>query len=125
MTTQGMTTYEPFTLGILIKNLRDLPPDTKVRGLDGIVHSYRGWYDRNATTPTGLTRTAEELAGWYQSDVGASMSGWKGGVYTISADQLIYYADHGDMGPLIIGLEPTDDDGTYTPVLLVDNNYLL
>ncbi|ANA86610.1 hypothetical protein PBI_CLUBL_112 [Gordonia phage ClubL] len=129
MTAQGMTIYEPFTLGRLIKNLRDLPPDTEVRGLDGMVHSYRGWYERNATTPTGLVRTAAELADFYQSEIGETMGGWKGGDYIISADELIYYADYGDSGPLIIGLEPVDHGGfmrsAFSPVLLTDPHYLL
>lgn len=111
-----LKTYRRLTLGDLIEAL-DRLGDATVEGLDGWVDSYRGYYERNATQPCSYQASAAVLASEYRSQVGKPITGYKGGDYTVSADELIYYAAEGETGPAIIGLEPSET-GVYRPVLL-------
>lgn len=109
-----MKVYETLSLQQFIDKLDELG-DAQVRGLDGEIHSYRGFYERNATTPCEAVRSARELAAAYRDEVGKEIYGWKGGEYTVRLDELIYYAQPGDTGPCLSALEP-DEDGVYEPV---------
>ena len=114
--------YHRMTLGALIDELEDLDRlgDPLVQGLDGTVRSYRGYYERNATTPCNSALAASVLVELYRSQIGLPITGYKGGDYTVDPDQLIYYADYGDTGPCILGLE-RGADGVYRPVLLAED----
>lgn len=112
-------TYKRHTLGELIEALRALPANAMVHGLDLDVDSYRGYYDRNAIAP-GPSVNAHDLADTYTKQIGNLTHGYKGGEYSVKADELVYYASYGDTGPSIIGLEASDD-GFYRPVLLAED----
>jgi hypothetical protein len=116
------TTYTPLTLGELVAHLRDLG-DERVRGLSGIVHSYKAFYDRNATEPTGDVRTGAWLADAYSDEIDQPLVGYGGGQYRVSADKLVHYAGYGQEGPVIIGFERAAD-GVHDLVLL-DDRYRL
>lgn len=118
-----MKSYEALTLGGLIDALTALG-DADVRGLDGCISSYRGYYERNATEPCAFIHSASALADWYRKEIGKDIYGWKGGDYTVSPDELVYYAGSGDCGPNIIGLERAED-GVWEPVLLGGNVWAL
>jgi hypothetical protein len=111
--------YEAMSLGELITKLKEIG-EAPVRGLDGEVDSYRGYYERNATTPCDSLFPASTLANAYRSEVGKAITGWKGGEYTVSAGELIYYAQQGSTGPAICGLE-LGADGVYELVGVVEN----
>lgn len=111
-----LKTYKPLTLGELIERLDSLGA-AEVRGLDGMVRSYRGYYERNATEPCDWVRAASVLAENYSEAIGSPITGYKGGDYTVNEDELIYYAGYGDTGPQICGLEIAAD-GIYQPVLV-------
>ncbi|AMS02724.1 hypothetical protein BJD55_gp042 [Gordonia phage Yvonnetastic] len=118
-----MKTYQRRTLNDLIAGLEMLPYDAPVRGLDGCVHSYRGYYERNATKDLrGGFRKAGDLAARYRASIGDPIHGWKGGEYKVQGEELIYYADYGDTGPCILGLEP-NDQGVYELILLADDHH--
>lgn len=110
-----LKTYKPLTLGELIDKLRELG-ESDVRGLNGMVRSYRGYYERNATEPCDWVRPASLLAEQYSDDIGKPITGYKGGDYVVAADELVYYASYGESGPQICGLERSDD-GVFQPVL--------
>jgi hypothetical protein len=114
-----MKVYEPMSLGELIARLEELG-DALVRGLDGSVHSYRGYYERNCTEPSSDTLTGASLAKAYRGEIGKEITGWKGGDFYVSADELIYYADTGNTGPAICALE-AEPDGVYEVVAVVEN----
>jgi hypothetical protein len=109
-----MKVYGPLSLGELIVALGELG-DEPVRGLDGLVHSYRGYYERNATTPVGTTHSASVLATLYRGELGKDITGWKGGDYSVKPGELIYYAQEGRTGPAIAALE-RGEDGVYEVV---------
>ena len=115
-------TYQRMTLDDLIDALDKLG-DTPVRGLSGEVYSYRGYYERNATAPCGLTHTGRLLADLYRKQIGKDMQGWKGGDYRVDGGELIYYTSQRDTGPCIIGLEQAGVDGYYEPVLLDEDRH--
>ena len=55
-------TYTPLTLGEFIDSLEALGDQAQVRGLNGDIRSYRGYYERNATAPCDLVHHADFLA---------------------------------------------------------------
>lgn len=116
------TTYTPPTLGELVDRLRELG-DQPVRGLTGIVHSHKSFYDRSATEPTDDVRTGAWLADAYSAEIDQPLPGYGGGQYSVSADKVVYYARYGHDGPVIIGFE-RDADGVHELVLL-DDRYRL
>lgn len=110
-------TYAPLTLGEFIAALEALGDQAQVRGLNGDIRSYRGYYERNATAPCDLVHHADFLAKEYRREVGKDTFGWKCGTYTASEDELIYYADIGETGPQIVGFR-LGDDGVYELILV-------
>ena len=109
-----MKVYEALTLGEFIALLETLG-NAPVRGFDGKIHSYRGYYERNATTPADYVLAADTLANAYRAEIGKEIHGWKGGDYTVKADELIYYTAPRDTGAAIAGLTP-GEDGIYEPI---------
>ncbi|MBF6358141.1 hypothetical protein IU449_26960 [Nocardia higoensis] len=118
----NLKTYRRLTLGELIATLDQLG-DATVEGLDGLVDSYRGYYERNATEPCNYQESATVLANQYREQIGKPITGYKGGDYTVDEGELIYYAAYGRSGPNIIGLEPTETS-VYRPVLLEQDYHL-
>jgi hypothetical protein len=112
-----MKVYEALTLGEFITLLESLG-NAPVRGFDGAIHSYRGYYERNATTPSQYTLAADTLANAYRTEIGKPITGWKGGDYIVKANELIYYTDHGNTGAAIAGLV-AGEDGVYEPIGVV------
>lgn len=58
--------YKPLTLGEFVAALESLGDQAQIRGFDGIVRSYRGYYERNATAPCRLVHHADFLAKQYR-----------------------------------------------------------
>lgn len=109
-----MKVYEALSLGEFIELLESLG-NAPVRGFDGKIHSYRGYYERNATSPAQYMLAADTLANAYRAEIGKPITGWKGGDYTVKASELIYYVHPGDTGAAIAGLE-RGEDGVYEPI---------
>lgn len=109
-------TYRPLTLDQLIERLTEIG-DAEVWGLDGQIHSDRGSYERNATSPCAQVSTGRELARLYDDEIGGEMWGWKGGEYFKSGDQPVAYAEEGDTGAYIAALEVDSETGRFIPVL--------
>ena len=116
-----MKKYTKMTLGDLITALRELPEGAKVRGFGPSIHSYRGYYERNALEPETFEMDAERTADILSAQEGTLIHGWKGGEYYVSLTEGIYLADLGDVGPIFAGLEATED-GVYEPILLDDGD---
>src|SRR5690242_13641828 len=76
--------YSRMTLSDLIEALGALPDGALVRGITPSVHSYRGYYERNAVSPNSLVRGARELGEYLVGEIGKPIHGWKGGDYTVS-----------------------------------------
>lgn len=109
-----MKVYEALSLGQFIELLESLG-SAPVRGFNGSIHSYRGYYERNATSPADYMLAADTLANAYRAEIGKPITGWKGGDYTVKADELLYYTQEGETGAAIAGLERAED-GIYEPV---------
>lgn len=113
--------YKRMTLRELINALRALPEGAIVTGFDTDIESYRGYYERNAVEPDEGTIIPASLAAYeLESQIGNSITGYKGGDYVISADELVYYASYGKTGPSIIGLE---SDGDFYRLILLGEDY--
>lgn len=119
-----MNRYGVKSLDDLISELRALPEGSKVRGIQsGIIHSDRGYYERNAVVPdTGAVFPADLLADQLDSEIGGPMEGWKGGDYTISGRMPVAYADYGHTGPYIGGFEE-QSPGNYSPYLIDEDHW--
>ncbi len=112
-----MKIYRELTLSEVIDRLRGLPADARVQGLDGILHSDRGWYDRSATEPNNLAGWgAQELADVLEKQIGKEIYGWKGGEYYVDAFKPIYVAEYGSTGPAIGGFEYDPVEDVWEPV---------
>lgn len=111
-----MNTYSIKSLDDLIAELRSLPEGSQVRGIQsGVIHSDRGYYERNAVVPDeNAVFPAAELADYLEAEIGGPMEGWKGGDYTISGRMPVAYAKYGDTGPYIAGFEQ-ESPGNYSP----------
>lgn len=106
--------YRPFEVGTLIEHLGDLPRERVIDGLDSDADSYRGYYNHVAIAP-GRT-TVGALLDELKSNVGTTMTGYKGGEYAFAEGCYVFVAPWGDCGPMLIGF--TDgDDGSLRPVL--------
>lgn len=110
-------TYKPLTLGEFIAALEALGDQAQVRGLLGDIRSYRGYYERNALTPSEFVHHADFLADLYRRQEGDDIRGWKGGDFKVSLDEQVYYADIGETGPQIAGFQLADD-GVYELILV-------
>lgn len=114
-----MKTYNRMTLGELITAIRALPDESSVTGIDNSVHSYRGYYERNAIDRvSSATWNAEDLAADLAAEIGKDIHGYKGGDYSVDEDELVYLAGYDETGPCIIGLAETDIAGHYEPIVL-------
>lgn len=113
------TSYSLLDLGEVIKALRELPEGSRVKGIEsGVIHSDRGYYDRNAVTPSRETTWEPRiLADQLASCIGGVMYGWKGGEYPIRSDKPVAYADDGDTGPYLAGFSEIEP-GLYRPVTI-------
>jgi len=111
---EAMTeTYEMLSLGDLIDRLKKLG-DAPVRGLGKRVFSYRGYYERHDVAPSFEDEDwpgvygANVLVEAYESQLGAIMTGYKGGDYPICREEAVYLAGYGDTGPAIACWCPID-----------------
>lgn len=112
-----MKIYKEMTLNEVINALRALPEGARVMGLDGPLHSDRGWYDRSATAPIpDAVWPAPALADVLESQIGNVMRGWKGGEYYVDGNKPVYVADYGTTGPAIGGFEYDPIDDIWEPV---------
>jgi hypothetical protein len=114
--------YKRQSLGELIDILEDIGQES-VQGLTGTVDSYRGFYERTSTPPTGDISTGAALAASYLDRLGSTMHGWKGGEYTVDPDEPVHYAEPRDTGPAILGLNQ-GADGIWRPVVLAQDDWL-
>ncbi len=104
-----MKTYSVLTLQQIIDALRALPNDPKVYGIDGVLHSDRGYYERSASEQVDWPTRAYVLADDLEAQIGKPIHGWKGGEYTVRADLPVYIAEYGKTGPAIGGIEQTTE----------------
>ena len=111
-----MKIYRELDLREVIERLRGLPEDARVQGLDGILHSDRGWYDRSATAPSTEVWDAHTLATVLEDQIGKEIYGWKGGEYYVDAFKPVYVAEYGTTGPAIGGFEYDPVDDLWEPV---------
>lgn len=115
--------YETLTLQGLIDQLRALPTDAVVAGMEPTVISYRGYYERNCIQPAvDLTYSAHLFADFLAGDIGKKLYGYKGGYFECKGDELVYLAHYGETGPNIIGLYQ-DDKNVYRPVTLTNHHW--
>lgn len=115
--------YETLTLGQLIAALKALPEDAVVLGLGTEIHSYRGYYERNAIEPDLPNHEARYLADQYQRQIGQPIYGYKGGEWRISDSENVYLASYGDTGPNICGLVPSGEPHVWEPLLVEVNEW--
>lgn len=116
-----MTTYKMLNLREVIEALRNLPEGSEVEGLDGDLHSDRGFYERSATAPApGRRQLAFDLAMKLEEQIGKPTVGWKGGDFTVSEDLPVHVGEYGDTGPSILGFE-VDQAGVWRPLLLAES----
>lgn len=112
--------YSMMSLGMLLAALK-LHGDQPVRGLGKRIFSYRGYYERMDLAPSFEsgdwegTYLASDLVKAYESQLGGTMTGYKGGDFTIREDEAVYCAGYGNTGPAIVGL--VERDGVVMPVL--------
>lgn len=118
-----MTTYKMLNLNQVIEALFAMPEGSVVIGLDGDLHSDRGYYDRSATAHNSTERDAHELADQLNRQIGKEIHGWKGGDYQVNGNLPLYLAEYGDVGPAIIGFVADPNSGVYEPVLLNESWY--
>lgn len=118
-----MKTYRVLTLQQVIEALRALPEAAGVVGIDGGLHSDRGYYERSASSPANWPIGAPELADELQGQVGKPTQGWKGGGYKVRLDLPVHVGDHGDTGPAIAGFERNSETGYYDIVAIEDTWY--
>lgn len=111
-----MKIYKELDLSEVIEALKAMPEDARVRGLDGTLHSDRGWYDRSATAPSILAWSAHELADLFEAQIGKPIHGWKGGDYYVDSFKPVYVAEYGSTGPAIGGFEYDPIDDIWEPV---------
>jgi len=116
-----MKIYKELTLNEVIETLKNLPEGARVKGLDGTLHSDRGWYDRSATAhmPDAVWE-ADALAAALESQIGEVMWGWKGGEYYVHGNKPVYVAEYGTTGPAIGGFEYDPVEDIWEPVGVVD-----
>lgn len=120
----ALRTYKTRSLREVINELRLLADGAKVEGFESsVIHSDRGWYDRNALTPGTKLFEAKKFADELEEQIGDVMHGWKGGDYPVREDMPIAYANHGDTGPYIAGFVLSDFDGPTYDVITVDGGF--
>lgn len=105
-----MKTYQILSLAEVIDLLRSLPEGSTVVGIDGLLHSDRGYYIRSASSPYPWPKDAHDLAKDLQNQIGKPTVGWKGGDFTVSADLPVHVGEYGDTGPAIAGVEKTGEN---------------
>lgn len=115
-----MKTYQVLNLQQVIDALRALPDDPFVVGIDGILHSDRGYYERSASSPVDWPTRASDLADTLEQQVGKPTTGWKGGDYSVRLDLPVHVGDYGDTGPAIAGFELNAVTGHYDIVGIED-----
>lgn len=113
--------YKAMTLNELIKALESIDPKAIVYGLEPYGDSYRNYYDRFAIAPSkrgARGDTAGLLSHCYKDLIGTTMHGYKGGDYVIDGNKLVYVANYGETGNLIIDLVYDEDLNGYVAMLL-------
>lgn len=115
-----MKTYEVLSLQNVIDALRALPADAWVVGIDGGLHSDRGYYTHSATNPADYPLRAIDLANAMQEQIGKPTQGWKGGDYTVSLALPVHVGDYGVTGPSIAAFELNSETGNYEVVAIED-----
>jgi hypothetical protein len=108
-----MSPFGPITLGELIDGLEkalaerdeDMPADRERRIYfdwcnyhPSTFHSYRGWYDHLAVTPSHEyeSLTAEQFLERCKAQVNAQHHGWKGGNYVMDRETPVWVAHDGE-----------------------------
>ena len=99
------------TLGKLIERLGALPAETPIYLADP--HSYRGYYCDLAFERPDHPITAAEAIALCRRMMGAVLSGYKGGEYTMGANTPVWLAEWGCTGSKIVSIH---DDGTIETV---------
>jgi len=97
------------TLGEMIEALKEMTPDTEIRGL-GELYSYRGYYCDLAFEPSDDDELASELLARCTDAMGAVFTGYKGGDFVMGALTPLWVSCYGEAsGQRIMSL---GDDGS-------------
>lgn len=95
------------SLADLLDHLKRLPATAHIGGLSANFCSYRGYYEHLAIEP-GPGVAAGDLLVALGSQVGQSMTGWKGGTFPIDGSCLVFVAYEGETGPKLAGFNGTE-----------------
>lgn len=105
----AIITYKHLNVGDLIEKLEWMEKDAIIPGVSLDVESYRGYYDHAAIRP-GSGAEAGALLRVLAGKLGTVMHGYKGGEYEFNRDCMVFFADYGCTGPMLIGIS---DDGRF------------
>lgn len=67
-------------------------------------HSYRGYYDDLAFSPSAASKTVAELLKQASAARGETYEGYKGGDFVMDGDTPLWCAGYGDCGEAIVGI---------------------
>ena len=85
--------------------IRDLEKlDAPVIGIDSEIHSDRGDYSRAAVIPSVVPVESTVLAAALRRQLGASMTGWKGGTFPIDPHKALMVGEFGSIGKRVDGV---------------------
>jgi hypothetical protein len=98
------------TLGDLIIQLQELPPDASIPVL-GEAHSYRGYYEDLAfEEPGGRLVTVKENLECCKGVVGKTFQGYKGGDFTMRTSTPVWIANYGECGEKIVAVVADEEE---------------
>jgi len=103
-----MVNNKQLTISGLIELLTN-HPNSEVENIT-YPHSYRGYYDELALERIEGKRSKIELMNDLLLTIGKTFDGYKGGLYTMSENTLVWISDYGCCGDKIVGL---DEDGMF------------
>lgn len=98
-------TQDWYTLRDFIRDLKALPDNAQIRGLDFEIQSWRWDYEENSVKPLGDGRNAHRLAAALEAQEGLEMTGYKGGTFVTDLDKRLAVAHYGEVGEVVVGIE--------------------
>ena len=107
------------TLGQLIEALKDLPPDRLVVGF-GRPDSYRGYYCDLSFEPAEAQQGSAELLAICEGCMGRVFQGYKGGDYVMGELTPLWFAEYGETGDRLMGLNI--DNELVSPILAPEDD---
>lgn len=96
--------YKAMTVGDLIDWLKTRHPNAVIPGLSADADSYRGYYEHVSIEPGDYVYAGDLLA-HLESQVGTTMTGYKGGEYKFDLGCYVFVARYGCTGPFLAGFD--------------------